>query len=107
MAITQLTTRQLGTNSVNNDDLDITTTGKAVVIKLAAGTNISLGSTGVDAGTGVVTVNSSSPEVTQVNLTPVNDVTILAGYSSVFVRKIVISNGRKIILQSSSILRIL
>lgn len=59
MAATQITTRQLGSASVNRDDLDTTTTTKAVTAKVVAGTNISLSSTGVDAGTGDVTVNLS------------------------------------------------
>ena len=63
MGVTQLTTRQLGPNSVNSDDLDITTTTKAVVTKLVAGTNISLNSTGIDAGTGVVTINATAAPI--------------------------------------------
>ncbi len=59
MPVTQLNGSQVKDSSIQNDDIDITTTGKAVVTKLVAGTNISLSSTGVDAGTGVVTINSS------------------------------------------------
>lgn len=60
MGATQLSTRQLGASSVNKDDIDTTTTGKALVTKLVAGTNISFSSTGVDAGTGDVTINASA-----------------------------------------------
>jgi len=59
MPVTQLTTRQIGASAVNRDDLDTTTTTKAVVVKLIAGTNVTFSSTGVDAGTGDVTINAS------------------------------------------------
>jgi hypothetical protein len=59
MGATQISTRQIAAGGVNIDDLDITTTGKAVVTKLVAGTNISFTYTGVDAGTGVVTINAT------------------------------------------------
>lgn len=57
MAKTLLTTKEIG--SVQRNDFDITTTGQAVVTKLIAGTNITFTSTGVDAGTGDVTINST------------------------------------------------
>ncbi len=44
--------------SIQRSDLDVSTTGKAVVAKLVQGTNITLSSTGVDSGTGDVTVSS-------------------------------------------------
>ena len=59
MSITQFSTRQLGSSSVNRDDLDTTTTTKAVVAKLIAGSGISLGSSGVDPGTGDVTITAT------------------------------------------------
>lgn len=60
MAITQLKSNQLGSNSVTRDDIDTTTTTKAVIAKVIAGDNVSLASSGVDAGTGDVTVNGIS-----------------------------------------------
>lgn len=57
MGRTQLTTREIG--SVQRNDFDTTTSGSAVITKLVAGTNISLSQTGVDTGTGDVTVNLS------------------------------------------------
>lgn len=57
MGRTLLSTREIG--SVQRNDIDITTTGQALVTKLVAGTNISFSSTGVDAGTGDVTINAS------------------------------------------------
>lgn len=70
MAATQLSTRQIGDGTINRDDLNISTTGKAVATKIIAGTNISLSYTGVDSGTGDVTINASggSGTVTSVNL---------------------------------------
>lgn len=59
MGATQLTSRQIGSGGVQRNDLDTTTTGQAVVAKLVAGTNISFSSTGVDAGTGDVTINAT------------------------------------------------
>jgi hypothetical protein len=59
MAITQATTRQLGSAAVNKDDIDVSTTTKALITKVIAGTNITISSTGVDAGTGDVTINAS------------------------------------------------
>lgn len=57
MSVTQLTSRQIG--SVQRNDFDITTTGQAVITKIIAGTNVTISSTGVDTGTGDVTVNTS------------------------------------------------
>jgi hypothetical protein len=62
---TQLTTRELGANSVNKDDIDTTTTTKALFTKAIAGNGISLSSTGVDAGTGDVTITPALPLNTQ------------------------------------------
>jgi len=57
MGRTFLTGGQVKDGSVQKVDLDTTTTGQAVITKVIAGTNISISSTGVDAGTGDVTVN--------------------------------------------------
>lgn len=55
MSITTLTTQQFG--GVQRDDLDTTTTTKAVIAKVIQGNGISISSAGVDSGTGDVTVN--------------------------------------------------
>jgi hypothetical protein len=47
--------------SIQRADLDVSTAGKAVVAKLIQGTGITLSSTGVDSGTGDVTVSSVNP----------------------------------------------
>lgn len=44
---------------VGRDDLNTTVAGQAVVTKLIAGTGISLGETGVDSGTGDVTITAT------------------------------------------------
>lgn len=50
---------------VSRDDLDITTTGKAVIAKLLASTGITIASTGVDTGTGDVTVSVTANTTVQ------------------------------------------
>jgi hypothetical protein len=55
MAATQVNSDGIG--EVRRNDLDITTSGEAVLRKIIAGTNVSISSTGVDAGTGDVTIN--------------------------------------------------
>lgn len=57
MSRTLLSSREIG--NVQRNDLDITTTGEAVIRKVIAGTNVTLSSTGVDSGTGDVTINAS------------------------------------------------
>lgn len=56
MGKTQVRSQQLEDEGVKRDDLNSTTTGQAVVKKLVQGTGVQLTSTGVDAGTGDVTV---------------------------------------------------
>jgi len=51
--------RQIRNNTVQKEDIDTTTTGKALITKIVPGSNVSLSSTGVDAGTGDVTINFS------------------------------------------------
>ena len=57
MAATQLSSNEIG--SVQRNDFDIITSGQAVITKIIAGTNHSITSTGVDPGTGDVTINFS------------------------------------------------
>lgn len=59
MAVTQVTTSQIKDGSINRNDLDATTPGSAVVRRLIAGTNISFSSTGMDSGTGDVTIDAT------------------------------------------------
>lgn len=59
MAATQVKTEQIFNDGVTRDDLNAVTVGKAVVKKLIAGTNVTLSSTGADAGTGDVTINAT------------------------------------------------
>ena len=56
MPKTQVRSQQLEDEGVKRDDLNSTTTGQAVVKKLVEGTGVQLTSTGVDSGTGDVTV---------------------------------------------------
>ena len=58
MAKTKVRGSQLKNNTVQRRDLNVDTTGKAVVTKIIFGTGASGStSTGVDPGTGVVTLN--------------------------------------------------
>lgn len=59
MAVTGLRGRQILDDSVVRGDLNTTTAGDAVIRKIIAGTGVSISSTGVDAGTGDVTINAT------------------------------------------------
>lgn len=59
MAVTNVRGRQLKDDDVLRQDLNTTVSGSAVIRKIIAGTNISLSSTGVDAGTGDVTISTT------------------------------------------------
>ena len=60
MARTQSTGQQILDGTVQRTDLDSVTAGQAVIRKIIAGTNITISSTGVDTGTGDVTINASA-----------------------------------------------
>jgi len=57
MAQTVITGKQVKDASIQRNDLDTSTVGSAVVAKIVQGTNVTLSSTGGDAGTGDVTIN--------------------------------------------------
>jgi microcystin-dependent protein len=59
MAITSIRGNQITDGSVQRTDLDTTTAGQAVAAKLIQGANITLNSTGADAGTGDVTISTT------------------------------------------------
>lgn len=59
MPRTRISGTEIQDNAVTRDDLDVSTTGKAVVRRIIAGTGVTIGSTGVDSGTGDVTINST------------------------------------------------
>lgn len=59
MAKTTVGGAQITDGSVQRADLDVSTTTKAVVAKIVQGTNITISSTGVDSGTGDVTINAT------------------------------------------------
>jgi len=55
---TQINTKQILDRTINKDDIDISTPGKALVTQLKAGDNIILESSGVDEGTGIVKISA-------------------------------------------------
>jgi len=59
MGATQLTGLQVKDGSIQRPDLDVVTPSKAVITKIIQGTGISISSTGVDSGTGDVTVSAT------------------------------------------------
>jgi hypothetical protein len=58
MARTELKSSQIHDGSIQNIDIDTSTPGKALITKLVAGNGIVIDSTGVDSGTGIVTVST-------------------------------------------------
>jgi hypothetical protein len=59
MAKTEVRAGQIKDADIQRVDIDVSTSGQALIRKVIAGTNITIGSTGVDAGTGDVTINAS------------------------------------------------
>jgi hypothetical protein len=57
MSRTEVRSRQIKDGGVKREDLNVDTPGRAVTRKIVAGQDISISSTGVDSGTGDVTVN--------------------------------------------------
>jgi hypothetical protein len=60
MAVTTIRGAQVLAGTIQRVDLDAITVGQAVVRKLVQGSNITLSSTGADAGTGDVTVSATA-----------------------------------------------
>jgi hypothetical protein len=64
MARTEVRSGQIKDGDVRREDLDTTTSGQAVITKLIAGSGITIdSSTGIDSGTGDVTISSSLPVI--------------------------------------------
>lgn len=60
MARTEINTQQIGDGEVTRADLNTVDSSKAVIAKVLAGTGINIDSTGVDEGTGDVTISVNS-----------------------------------------------
>jgi hypothetical protein len=60
MPLTTIRGKQVLDGTIQRHDLDVSTVGQAVVAKLIQGTNVTLSSTGGDAGTGDVTISVPS-----------------------------------------------
>lgn len=63
MAITQVRSPQIGAGEVKRSDLDVTTSGSAVLAKVIQGTGITISATGADAGTGDATINAAASAI--------------------------------------------
>jgi hypothetical protein len=59
MTQTKVRSAQIGDGEVKRDDLNVATTGQAVVRKIVQGTGITVSGDGVDAGTGDVTISAA------------------------------------------------
>jgi len=57
MPRTQVRSDQLKDGEVKKVDINITETGQAIITKIIAGNNITIYSTGIDAGTGDVEIH--------------------------------------------------
>lgn len=64
MAATNIRSRQIKDADIIRDDVNTTTSGSALITKAVSGTGVSLSSTGIDAGTGDVTIALASGVVT-------------------------------------------
>lgn len=77
MSRTLLPGTQVLDASVQRHDLDSVTAGQAVIRKLVAGTNVTIVSTGVDVGTGDVTINATAGSVAAPTVTTLTASTTL------------------------------
>lgn len=59
MGPTRISSREIRNAEVTKDDINITDTNKALIQQVLAGVGISLDWTGVDEGTGVVTISAT------------------------------------------------
>jgi hypothetical protein len=66
MAQTSINSDGLAASSITRSKLNTSLAGNAVIAKLLSGTGISLAYTGVDAGTGDVTISGTGPTYNQV-----------------------------------------
>ena len=80
MPITQKKGGQIKDGTIQRSDLDVSTSTKAVITKVIAGTNITLSSTGPDAGTGDVTINAAS--TAPADITALSNATANSSYPS-------------------------
>jgi len=63
MARTQVGTAQILDTGVTRADLNVATSGSAVIAKVIQGTGITISATGADAGTGDATINASATAI--------------------------------------------
>jgi hypothetical protein len=88
MPVTGLRGRQIRDGDVLRADLNTSTSGSAVITKIIAGTNISISSTGVDAGTGDVTISATGTGLNGTGFVRMSGTTVsyITGTSAQFVK---------------------
>jgi hypothetical protein len=85
VARTQFSGSQVEDGSIVRADLNTATAGSSVIRKVIAGTGISISSTGVDAGTGDVTVNASAKTVRAAHTWAISGAVAVGASLSMFV----------------------
>lgn len=107
MAKTSVKSEQIKDGGVKRSDVNISQTGEAIIRRLIAGTNISLFSTGVDTGTGDVTVSvSSTPNFTSLSIgsnTVIDSLRNLTGISSISVNGNITAAGTNVLAILNSV----
>ena len=79
MPITAPTGKQIRDGSIQRVDLDVTSSGNAVIAKVLPGTGISLIATGADAGTGDVTIATTVVSATDIIVSGLPNSDIVSG----------------------------
>lgn len=73
MARTQVRTKQVLDQGITKDDLNTTTLGQAVITKVLGGIGVNIDWTGVDEGTGVVTISASGGQSFSYHIVPLSE----------------------------------
>jgi len=77
---TQVKGKQVLDQSISRDDINVSTQGQALITKLVLGDNLSATSTGIDSGTGDVTLNLGFKVIQEIR-DPIETDDSLAGYT--------------------------
>lgn len=91
MSKTLLESDEIG--SVQRNDFDITTTGQAVITKVIAGTGVTISSTGINPGTGDVTINAAAGGGSGITRSIINISTTTTGAATAAVDYVYLCTG--------------